>query len=116
MSMQYAAPAVRPFAGEQQLRSIAIKFRTPIDQLLDRRRTFFHQGVHGFAVAQSRAGLDGVLLVQLDFIIVAQGHRNTTLSIFGGRFPQAVFSHDEHASNFRQLDGGAQTRDSCSDD
>ena len=69
----------------------------------------------GRAVAQAVAGVERVLLVQLDLVVVAQGHRDAALRVFGRGFPQAVLGHHQHAPGFRQFDRRAQPGDAGSD-
>ena len=97
-----------PFAGEGQARALAVEFGPPFDQLPDGGRPFLHQGVHRRALAQPVPRRQRILLVQRDFVVVAQRHGDAALRIFGGRFPQAVLGDYQHTARFRQLDGGAQ--------
>ena len=116
MRVQNAGPAVRRFARERQLRAGAIEFGPPLDQLRDVLRTFFHQQRNGFGAAQSVAGLDGVLLVQADFVFVAEGHRDAALRPGRGGIAQIGLGQDQHAARGAELDCGAQPGDSGPDD
>ena len=96
--MQNAAAAVSGFPRESQAHAIAIELRAPLDQLLDGSRTFLHQRVDGLPVAQPGAGGDGVLLVQPDFVVIAQRDGDSALRILRGGFAQAVFRHHQDRS------------------
>ena len=112
--VQHAVAAVRALPGERELRPFAVELRAPGDQLLDRARPFFHQGPHRRAVAKAVARVERVLLVEFHFVVVAQGHRNPALGVFGGRLLKALLGQHEDTPCFRQFDGGTQPRDACS--
>ena len=115
MSMQDAVTAVRRLARKRQLGSFAIKLRSPIDQLLDTLRTFFHQDVRCFDVHESVTGVNRVLQVQADFIFVAQCDGDSTLGILRGRFSQFLLGQHQHFAGFSQSNGRAQPRNACAD-
>ena len=85
MSMQDAVTAVRRLARKRQLCSFAVKLRSPIDQLLDTLRAFFHQDVRCLHVYDSVTGVDRVLQMQADFVFVAQRDGDSALRILRGR-------------------------------
>jgi hypothetical protein len=113
--MQDAIAAVRALAGENELRSLAIEFRAPLDQLLNRGRRFLHEQVDRLHVAEAVAGIDRILLMQFDAVIIIQCGRNSALRIFGRRFSQRVFCNHEHAARFRQLNRGPHAGHAGSD-
>ena len=88
----------------------------PLDELLDGGGAFFHQGADGGMVAKAVAGLESVLLVQLDFVVVAEGYGDAALGVFGGRFAEALLGDYQHRAAGRQIDGGAQTGDAGAND
>ena len=109
MCVQDAPAAVRALLRERERCALAIERRAPLDQLLDRRGTFFDQRVHGTAVAQAVTRRHGVLLVQIDFIVIAERNGDATLGVFRGRFVQGVLGNNQHLARLRQFDGRAQT-------
>ena len=106
--MQHAAAAVGALAGEGQAGALAVEFRAPRDQLLDGRRPFFHQRVHRGAVAQTVAGVERVLLVQRDFVVVAERHGDAALGVFRAGFAKAFLGDHQNLARFGQFDGRAQ--------
>ncbi len=114
--MQHPVAAVRAFARECQLGSLAVELRAPLDELLNRRGAFLHQRAHRRAVAQAVSRVQRVPLVQFHLIVVAQSDGDPALRIFGGGFPEAVLRHHQHLARLGQLDGGAQPGHSGSND
>ena len=82
MRVQDAVAAVRALARECQLVALAVERGAPLDQFLNRRRTLFHQRAHGDRVAQTIAGIQRVLFVQFDLVVVAERDRDATLRVF----------------------------------
>ncbi len=116
MGVQDAVAAVRALAGEGQAAGFAVELRAPIDELLDGGGAFLDERVHGGAVAQAVAGVEGVLLVKLHLVVVAESHGDAALGVFGGRFVQALLGHHQDAAGGRQFDGGAQPGHARADD
>ena len=85
-------------------------------KLLDGAGTFFDQGMDGARVAKTVARGDGVLLVELHFVVFAESHGNTPLGVFGRRFVQRVLGDDQNFSGLRQFDGRAQSGHTGADD
>jgi hypothetical protein len=71
MCVQNAIAAMRSFPGKGQLRPFAVKLRSPLNQLLDTLRTFLHQHPGRIGIHDAIAGIDCVLQVQADFILIA---------------------------------------------
>ncbi len=71
---------MRGFPRKRQFCSRAVEFRAPLNELRDVFRTFFDQKSHGFGAAQTITSIDGVLLVQPDFIFVGEGYGDPSLS------------------------------------
>ena len=114
MSVQNAIATVRALAREREAAvTLTVERRTPIDQLLNGRWTLLDQGVDSGVVAESVAGIDGVLLMQLDFVFVAQDDGDSALRIFGRRLAEAVFSDDEDAAGIGQFNRRAESGDTC---
>jgi hypothetical protein len=114
--VQDAVAAVRALAGECQLAARAVEGGAPLDQFLNRRRTLFHQGAHGDGVAQAVAGIQRVLFMQLDLVVVTEGDGDATLRVFGGGFPKAFLGHHQHRTRLGEFDCRAQTGHSGSND
>ena len=108
LRVQHAVAAVGAFAGKGQARALAVEFGAPFDQLADGRRPFLDQGVYRRALAKAVSRGQRVALVQRDFVVVAQGHGDAALGVFGGGLPQAVLGDYQDAARLRQFDGGAQ--------
>ena len=81
--MKHPVAAVRSFAREEQLRSVAIELDAPVDQLLDATGALFDQHADCFAVAQTRAGYQCVLLVKRNLVIVTKGDGDAALRVLG---------------------------------
>ena len=70
---------MRGFAGEGELGASAVEFSSPFDELRDVFRAFFEEHSDVFGPAKTVAGINGVLLVQTDFVFVAEGYRDAAL-------------------------------------
>ena len=70
--MKDAVAAVGAFAGKGEFRAFAIEAGSPVDELKDCGGAFFDERAHGFAIAETIAGIQRVLLVQLNIVVVAQ--------------------------------------------
>jgi hypothetical protein len=113
--MQNSGTAVRRFTGEAQAASAAIKFGAPRNQFLNALRTFFYKHPRGFHIHQSISGLDGVLQVKLNFVIVAQGNGDTALCVLRVAFGDFALGDHQYTTGVGKSDGGAQSRDTTSD-
>ena len=114
--MQNPRAAVRGFACEGQLGPGTVEFCAPFDELRDVLWTFFDQQGHGFGPAQAVARVDGVLLVQPDFVFIGERHGNAALRPGGGRIAQVRFGEHQHVSRGAQFNCRAQSRDSAAHD
>ena len=54
--------------------------------------------------------------MQFHFVVVIECDSDAALSIFGRRFPQAVFGDNQNAPGRSEFDGGAKARDACTND
>src|ERR1051326_4967397 len=81
MRMQDAVAAVRRLTCESQLGSLAVELRSPLDQLLNPVRPFFHQDARGVGVHDPITRVDGVLKMQADLVFVAQRYRDAALRV-----------------------------------
>src|SRR5215470_16260176 len=110
MRVENARAAVCGLARESQFGAGAIEFRAPFDELSDVLGTFFHQQGYRFRPAESVAGSDGVLLVQADFVFVAEGNGDATLRICSCGFAQVGFCKDKNGARGAEFDGGTKAR------
>ena len=113
--VQDPVAAVRALAGECQPAAFVIELRAPIDELLDSGRPLFHQSVDGGPVAQSVAGVKGVLLVQLHLVVIPERYGDATLRVLGGRLAEALLGDHQHLARFGQFDGGTHAGHSGAD-
>jgi len=58
-------------------------------------RAFFHHDLHRGRIAEAGTRADSILLVQVDFIFVAQRGGNASLRVLGGGFGQVSFAQDK---------------------
>ena len=79
------------FASELELAAATLELNSPLDTALDLVGPLIGEGLDGVGVAESRAGLQGVLLVEADIGVVAESDRDTALSVRGSRLCGAVF-------------------------
>jgi hypothetical protein len=61
-------------------------------------------------ITETVAGHNGVVLVQLYFIVVVQSSGNTALRIFGRRLNQSVLGYNQDTARRREFNGRAQAR------
>ena len=67
--------------GEGKLSAVAIELRAPFDEFFNARRTFFDQHANGFYITKSVACDQGVLKMEADFVFVAEGGGDSSLSV-----------------------------------
>src|SRR5262245_10940985 len=108
MRMQYAAAAVRRFASECKFGPAAIESRAPFDEFLNTFRAFFHQHMRRFRIHDAIAGSNGVLKMQADLVLIAQGHCDSALSVLRGGFGQFLLGQNQDSSCFGESDCRAQ--------
>ena len=116
MGVQHAVAAVRAFAGEGDLGAGAIELRAPLDQLFDARRAFFHQDARGLFVAQAVAGLQRVLQMQADFIVIAERGGDAALRVLRVGLRDLALGQTQHAARGRQFHRGPQAGDARAHD
>ena len=114
--MDDAVTAVSGFTSKGQVLPFPVELGAPLDQLLDRSGPFLDESAHGGTVAESVAGVEGVLLVERDLVIVAERDGDAALGIVGGGVGDFALGENDDASRRSELDGGAQARDSSADD
>ena len=81
--MQDTVAAVGPFAGKSKFATLTVELGTPLDEFFDCPGTFVDQRVNGCRIAETIAGIERILLVEGDLIIVTQGGSYPALGIFG---------------------------------
>ena len=109
VSVEDAGAAVRGFAGKGELGAGPIEFGTPFDKLGDVLGAFFDEKRDRFGAAEAVTGVEGVLLVQADFIFVAEGHGDAALRPGGSRIAESGLGEHQDTAGGTELDGGAQT-------
>jgi 3-dehydroquinate synthase len=114
--VQDAAAGVRAFAGEGEAGTFAVELGPPGDQFLDGARAFLDKRVDGLRVAEAVAGGDGVLLVEGDLVVVAEGGGDAALGVFRGGLLELILGEDKDAAEGGKLDSGAEAGDTCADD
>ena len=116
MRVQHSIAAVRPFAGEQELSALSVEFGSPFDQLLDRRGSLFYQGADRLTIAKAGTGVDRILLMNLDFVIITERDRNATLRVLGSGLLQRVLRDHEDPARRSEFNGRAESGHAGSDD
>ena len=106
VSVQNAVAAVRTLAGKGKFGSVAIEFGAPLDQLFDALRAFLNQNFGGIGIAQAVAGVERVLKVQANFVLVAEGGGDTALGILRSGIGDFALGKNQHATGWRQFDRG----------
>src|SRR5918996_6087357 len=115
--MKHAAHGMRAFGCERRLTiGIAIEARAPLGELACVARTFFAQHTNGAFVAQSVAGGHRILSVQLGRIVLADRSSDAALRVLGITFARVGFRDDDDVAGRRELDRGAEPRDSAAHD
>ena len=83
MGVEHAVSAVGGFPREGEPCSFPVEFRAPFNQLLNGRGAFGHQRPHRFRVAKTRAGDEGILLMEFHLVVVAENNGDTALRVLG---------------------------------
>ena len=89
---------MRTFEREGEASSVPVELRTPLDEPLDALRTRLDQHAHCLGVAQPCAGLQGVLLMQPDLVLVAECDRDAALRVLCGRLREPVLGQHKDAA------------------
>src|SRR5258707_8802630 len=108
MRVQDARAAVCGFASEGKLGAGTIEFGAPFDELCNVLGTFFDEESHGFCAAEAIASVEGVLLVQTNFVFVAKRDCDAALRPGGGGIAEVGFGEDQDAAGAAEFNGGAQ--------
>ena len=107
VGVQDAVAAVRAFPAEGELGALAIEFGAPLNQFVDALGSVFHQHLGRFGIAKAIAGLQRVLQVKTDLVLVAERGRDATLGPLRVRFRDFALGQHEDRARCRQFDGGA---------
>jgi len=94
VGVEDAGTAVSGFAGEGELGAGTINFGAPYDELGNVPGAFFDEESNGIWVAETVAGGEGVLLVEADFVFVAESDGGATAGVGGGGFGEIGFGED----------------------
>ncbi len=95
-SVEDAVPRVRAFAGEVEPAGLAIEARAPGGELADPLRAFLHQHARRRLGDEPRAGLEGVVEVQLGGVVHGHRDRDPALRVAGVALGRLVLGDDEH--------------------
>src|SRR5262249_9136702 len=109
--VQDARAAVCSFTRKCEFGAVAIESSAPPDQLLDARWSFFYQDPGRFRVDQAVAGVDGVLQLESDLLLIAQRHCDAALRILCVRFSKLLLGYDKHTAGGGQSNCCAQACD-----
>ena len=91
----------------------AIELRAPLDQLFDASGAFFNENARRCLVAQAITGLQRVIEMQADFVVVAERGSDATLGVLSVRLGDLALGQAEDSACGREFNGSAQSRDSC---
>src|SRR5438477_4808829 len=111
MRVENTGAAVSGFAGESEFGAGAIEFSAPFDKLGDVLRTFFNQERDGFRAAQAVTGRERVLLVETNFVLIAECYSDAALRPGCGGITESGFCEDQNGAGGAEFDGSAQTGD-----
>jgi len=112
-----AIAGVGAFAGEHEVAGFAIEVGPPAQKLFDTERSFFDEDARGFAVDEAVSGVDGVVEVEGNVFLTAEGNGNASLCVPGVRLGEGFFGDDQHTGAIgSQADGGAQPRHTRAND
>src|SRR6185295_2423148 len=107
---------MRSLTSESKLPVFAIELSAMLDQLGNVTRSFFDEHGDSIGIAESRARIDGVLIMQLDRVVIAQRDRNSALRVFGVGLSDLIFGENGNSAVLGELDGGSQPGYSASND
>ena len=116
LGMEDPALGVGGFLGKGELRTFLVELGAPEDQLPDAGRPFLHQRADCFAQAEPVAGLDRIVKVDRDLVLVGQDHGHAALGVLAAALRRRVLGHDQHIAVPRKLHGGPQPGDAAADD
>ena len=83
------------FAAEDEFTALTVEFGAPFEELFDDAGAFIDEGTDGVRIAEAVAGLEGVLFVEGNLIVIGEGSGDAALGVFGGRFVEGVLGEDE---------------------
>ena len=115
MGVQNTVAAVGAFAAESQFGALAVKFCSPLNQLLDAPGGILDQDFGGFGIAEAIAGLEGVLKVQTDFVFIAESGGDAALCPLGIGVRNFALGEDRDRTGGGEVDGSAQAGNSGAD-
>src|SRR6185312_9598768 len=115
MGVQNPRAAVSAFACKAEPAAAAVKLGAPVDQLLNPLRPVFYEHASSIDVYESIAGIDRVLQMKCNFVVVTQGDSNPALRVLRVAFGDFLFGYNENATIFGKTYGGAESGDSASD-
>jgi 3-dehydroquinate synthase len=107
--MKNTAAAMRAFVRKEKLRPFTIELGSPVDQLLDRVWTFLDEHSNCLAIAKAGSGIQGVLFVEVDLVIIAEGRGDAALGILRRGLAQAVLGDNQYGTRPGKLNGSPQS-------
>lgn len=114
--VQDAVAGVGAFTGEEEAGAVFVELGAPVDEFLNGGWPFLHESVDGWDITKAVAGIERVVFVKGDLVVVGERHRDATLGVFGSGFFEAVFGDDEHCACLGEFDGGPETGNARADD
>jgi len=109
MRVENARAAVSGLTSEGEFGTGAIEFGAPFDELRDVFWTFFDKERDSFGAAEAVASVEGVLLVETNFVLIAERDSDTALCPRCRGIAEIRFCEDENAAGGTEFDRGAQT-------
>ena len=116
IAMYNPSDTMPSFAREGQRISFVFKIRSPLQQTLDLYRALFNQNARGCRIAEPCACCHRVGIVLLNVVIPPNCSRDPALGIHGIGFGDFCLGEDCYASGLCQIDCGAESRNTTSDD
>src|SRR5689334_11878782 len=103
MGMKDAIATVRALASKGKFGGLAVELSAPGNQLLDALRRLFYQNLGGFGIAQAVSGIERVLQVEADLVLVTQRRSDPALRVLRAGVGDLAFGQDQHTSSGRKL-------------
>ena len=114
------APArMSPFLPEREGSrglGVSVEAHPERDQVRDLSRALLHEHAHGFGVAETGAADQGVALVDLRPVVLAQRRRDSALRVVRVGLVSLALRHDQHAREPGRVERGRKPRDAAPDD
>ena len=106
---------VGAFLAQDELAVALVELGAQLLQFADARGTLLHQHAHGLDVAETDAGLERVVEVQVGRVVLAHSGGYAALSQKGGGLIERALGDEAHVPAVGRTDGGGQPRDAAAD-